>query len=216
MGKHSYVYFILAPVANMVKIGVAINLKDRFTNLSNMSPIPIKMLCAMPGSYALENKLHHKFKHLRDHGEWFRYEGELLYYCENLIKSNEINIPHRERTITVKDVMFVMAPIAEQLISKHGGTENKGFKIEFKHKTGIGWRNARLYINDYFTNPDRVVRANSTIKRLILNHIPEHIDIPIIEISENSRLRLKNGRPPSRETLHKPPKSRLKANQAPQ
>ena len=44
-----------------------------------MCPIPLRVIAKMVGHYrATERCLHIRFDHLREHGEWFRPEPDLL------------------------------------------------------------------------------------------------------------------------------------------
>lgn len=73
------VYFI--GMGDLIKIGTTTNLQRRVMGLSlTMGHV----LATEPGGYALEEKLHEKFTALREHGEWFRAEPELLAYVEEV------------------------------------------------------------------------------------------------------------------------------------
>jgi hypothetical protein len=76
--KVGHIYFILAPLAGLIKIGFAgKDPKIRLTNLSNMSPIPLILVGSIKGSFVTERDLHLRFEGLRSHGEWFRLSPEL-------------------------------------------------------------------------------------------------------------------------------------------
>lgn len=75
----SVVYFIR--MGDLIKIGTTISIRKRVSQLSlTMSHV----LATEPGSEVLESRLHEKFAHLREHGEWFRPEPDLLEYVEEV------------------------------------------------------------------------------------------------------------------------------------
>jgi len=76
------VYFIEG--AGKIKIGVAQFPESRLETLQANSPVTLRMLATYKGGYELENKLHRRFAHLRQHGEWFNAGQELLDYMEEL------------------------------------------------------------------------------------------------------------------------------------
>lgn len=67
----SCVYY--ARLGNRVKIGYTLNLRQRMSQV-----MPEELLATEPGGPAKETERHGQFAHLRTHGEWFRYEGELV------------------------------------------------------------------------------------------------------------------------------------------
>jgi hypothetical protein len=81
VGK-SRIYFV--ECGGFIKIGLTSNPKQRLANLANTSGPALKPLLVIPGTRATELKLHKKFRHLHDHGEWFRAAPELLRYIEGL------------------------------------------------------------------------------------------------------------------------------------
>ena len=83
------VYFILDEKSNAVKIGqtaraVAIRLED----IQRCNPNKLKVIGVIPRwsgrCHETEEKLHHRFRKLLIHGEWFKYEGRLKSYIEKL------------------------------------------------------------------------------------------------------------------------------------
>jgi len=94
LGRH-YLYFILDETCNAVKIGVSINVNQRFKNLQGDNPHSLKILkiiefkgydwkTAACKSRRLESKTHEKFKDYQIRREWFRYEGKLRNFIEQL------------------------------------------------------------------------------------------------------------------------------------
>ena len=74
------VYFVQAAKEGLIKIGVANDARRRLSSIRTDSPVPLDplgiMVCNERG--ALENRLHRQFAHLRQRGEWYRAEPELL------------------------------------------------------------------------------------------------------------------------------------------
>lgn len=69
------VYFIKAPVVDLVKIGYARDVAERFARLRTLSPVPLELVHVVEGAgRGGEVQLHEMFADLRDHGEWFRFE----------------------------------------------------------------------------------------------------------------------------------------------
>lgn len=75
-GKH--VYFIQAGDDGPVKIGCTQNLKERYAELANGSPLPLTVIGVIPGYRPTEQHLHKLFAADRLHGEWFRPTAALL------------------------------------------------------------------------------------------------------------------------------------------
>jgi len=69
-------YFMRAE-NGLIKIGKSIDVKTRLSQLQTLSPIGIRLIDT-PLCTATEAELHHRFAHLRDHGEWFKPDKELL------------------------------------------------------------------------------------------------------------------------------------------
>jgi hypothetical protein len=74
------VYFIRGEQTGLIKIGVANNPSQRLANLQTGSPDRLELLGCTPGSSWGELRLHTRFAHLRQHGEWFTPGEDLLAY----------------------------------------------------------------------------------------------------------------------------------------
>lgn len=68
-GMTKVVYFVGTTCT--VKIGYATDLCNRFSKLQTTSPIPLRLLGAMPGTMEDERALHERFVEQRTRGEWF-------------------------------------------------------------------------------------------------------------------------------------------------
>jgi len=69
---NNYVYFIRGE-DGLIKIGQSQSPTGRAKELDGY------ILATIPASL-LERKLHHRFRHLREHGEWFRADPELMAF----------------------------------------------------------------------------------------------------------------------------------------
>lgn len=85
----SVVYFISS--GSLIKIGVTVELRKRFTSLQCGSPMPLTLLASIPGDRSMEQKLHKQFSHLRTHGEWFKNDPSLMAYIESLQSQGKDN-----------------------------------------------------------------------------------------------------------------------------
>lgn len=74
------VYFLAAESANLIKIGCSHEPARRTRDLQVTSPVGLKVLAVIPGGRKRELELHHRFGHLRAHGEWFKAAPELLAF----------------------------------------------------------------------------------------------------------------------------------------
>lgn len=80
-----YVYFVLSPGEEAIKIGVAVNPFDRIDKLQQGNPCELELfgcVCGHPRPRVLEADLHARFAHLRIRGEWFESAGDLLDYID--------------------------------------------------------------------------------------------------------------------------------------
>lgn len=73
------VYFIR--ISDMIKIGYSGNLRER---VAGLGVTMAQVIGVEPGDPDREAELHRQFAHLREFGEWFRAEPELLTYVATL------------------------------------------------------------------------------------------------------------------------------------
>ena len=78
------VYYIHAPEVGLVKIGFAADVAKRLRTLRSVSPARVVLIAVEDGDMALELQRHKQFNHLRERGEWFRVEPELIDHIESL------------------------------------------------------------------------------------------------------------------------------------
>lgn len=81
-GEH--VYFVRRESDGLIKIGFSNSVVDRVRHLSGELRTRIDILATISGGAALEASLHERFAHLRVRGEWFRPEGALAEYMNEL------------------------------------------------------------------------------------------------------------------------------------
>ena len=85
-----WVYFIAASDLNLVKIGTCRDAPGkRLAALQTGSPALLDLISAIPGDRALEQRLHRAFADLREHGEWFRFEGALARLALDMIEPGD-------------------------------------------------------------------------------------------------------------------------------
>jgi hypothetical protein len=80
------IYFVQSK-QGFIKIGTAIDVDSRLSNLQTASPTTLKIKAVLEGSYQTEKGLHELFEHIRYKGEWFKYNDELKYFIR-AIRSN--------------------------------------------------------------------------------------------------------------------------------
>lgn len=79
-----YVYYALRD--NLVKIGYSSDPHRR------VKAFQAKLIAYEVGGSALEKARHRRFAHLREHGEWFRYEGELKNWVEDMVAQTRADL----------------------------------------------------------------------------------------------------------------------------
>lgn len=72
------VYFIGIEPDGPIKIGTAINVKERLCTLQTAVPMPLSILATCEGGRAKEREYHSRFAHARMRGEWFERVPDLL------------------------------------------------------------------------------------------------------------------------------------------
>jgi hypothetical protein len=84
IGTHS-VYFAQDPASTEIKIGFSRSVRSRLAGLGR----PVRLLATREGNREVESAIHHRFRHARVRGEWFRPTPELLAYIEEISSSKE-------------------------------------------------------------------------------------------------------------------------------
>jgi hypothetical protein len=75
-----YVYFVRA--GDRIKIGRATDPCQRFRGLQTAHPEALSLVLSIPAHAALEGAIHDRFAHLKERGEWFRVEPDLVAFIE--------------------------------------------------------------------------------------------------------------------------------------
>ena len=76
------VYFILDEKNNAVKIGASWFTEKRLPAIQAHNPNKLKIIAEI--FRGDEKRLHRRFENLHIHGEWFKYEGELKSFIQEL------------------------------------------------------------------------------------------------------------------------------------
>lgn len=149
MGKRQqFVYFVLAPSAKAVKIGITTDIPARINAIRAVSPVEIELLREIPANVETERQLHKKFSHLRMHGEWFRYEAEL----QAAIASGEIEAiqVQRRKHIVVKEREIPLWLFFHELMRQ----PEVRSRANLARRMGVGtsivsrWRSTRGWMSD--------------------------------------------------------------------
>jgi len=74
------VYFLAC--GDFVKIGYSTDIAGRTEALQPGAPQKLELIGRMPGSIQTERALHKKFKHLREHGEWFSLTDDIWKFLK--------------------------------------------------------------------------------------------------------------------------------------
>lgn len=76
------VYF--ARAGNHVKIGKANSIRKRLGEIHTYTPSGLELLATAPGGLREEGNFHRQWSKLREHGEWFRLDPELMAFIVSL------------------------------------------------------------------------------------------------------------------------------------
>jgi hypothetical protein len=78
----TWLYVVQAGAAGPVKIGTTTNLPRRVAELQVGNAAALTVLLKIPGDGGDEVRLHRRFARLRERGEWFRPDPEILAWIE--------------------------------------------------------------------------------------------------------------------------------------
>lgn len=78
------IYFVQPQGGGLIKIGCAKDPEARLRNLQTASPVRLVILATMDGDILDEQRLHRRFRQLRQHGEWFAPAIELRSFISRL------------------------------------------------------------------------------------------------------------------------------------
>ena len=85
-----FVYFILNLTTQELKIGQSKYPYARLKQLEQEEKAPLVLLGMKEDVIPLEKKLHSKFSHLHSRGEWFKLEGDLVDYVQQIHKASTL------------------------------------------------------------------------------------------------------------------------------
>jgi hypothetical protein len=77
--RQTFVYVVEAQ-NGVIKIGVSCSPKSRALAIHQHSPVPCRLIAALPGETKDERRLHRRFAEQRSHCEWFRIEGPVAEF----------------------------------------------------------------------------------------------------------------------------------------
>jgi hypothetical protein len=89
----SVVYFVAAPEAEAIKVGITKQIDRRFSTLQMASPFALTLLGVVPGGIEHEQRIQLLFRREHMRGEWFRDHGNLRSFIDAVLK-----LPEAERT----------------------------------------------------------------------------------------------------------------------
>lgn len=88
-----WVYFVQAGSDGPIKIGVALDVEKRRTQLQEASWEKLTILARVPGDQGTERMLHEEFRDFRIRGEWFRPDPVLLTFIDSLREELRKKVP---------------------------------------------------------------------------------------------------------------------------
>ena len=86
------VYFISGADRSTVKIGKSKNIAQRFGDLARMNAGQLTLLAAVRGYTNTESHFHRLWKHLRLHGEWFRFDEPIASFVSQAANNPDITL----------------------------------------------------------------------------------------------------------------------------
>lgn len=108
--RRTFVYFVATEDKAMVKIGCSQVPEHRLSCLAAWSPQPLKVLVAVPGTYADEAALHGRYIALHSHREWFRSSPEMLKDIAKIARLKELPEAFRG-TAGMKNPIWGKSPV---------------------------------------------------------------------------------------------------------
>ena len=78
--SQSYVYFL--QTGCYIKIGVAVDIRRRHSDIQGNNPLPVRLVHYVPGNASDERAMHRRFDRLRHDREWFLLASELVEFLD--------------------------------------------------------------------------------------------------------------------------------------
>lgn len=112
----SFVYFLECKQSKLVKIGSSVAPITRLETYQAWSPVPLTLICTIPGDAKLERNIHNCFADCHSHGEWFFREDRL----DKAIKALIAGVPVHE-AIDLSDIRGnVLGKITRATMARNG------------------------------------------------------------------------------------------------
>jgi hypothetical protein len=110
--KRDWTLYFIRPAGaeGPVKIGIALDVEQRFAQLNRISPYPLETAVAIPGSHSLEQNVHDCFADSHSHHEWFNASERL----SALIADLRAGVPIHEAVDLTVRTGLVRAPSREK------------------------------------------------------------------------------------------------------
>jgi hypothetical protein len=84
-----HLYFVEAPLVDLIKIGITAKVSERMYSLQQGSPIDLRLLLSVRGTRMQEHALHVAFADERRRGEWFVASDRLRSFVRDLKAKNK-------------------------------------------------------------------------------------------------------------------------------
>lgn len=135
----SLVYFIAAPEAEAIKVGVTKQIDRRFSTLQMACPFDLVLLGVASGGHQHEARIHMLFRKERLRGEWFRDGGFLRTFIDAVLR-----LPESERTEYIEREPSV----PENICRNEADIEARRYVrrlVEVVAERSGPWKAARIY-----------------------------------------------------------------------
>lgn len=109
----SWLYFAQADgLFGPIKIGTARDIENRLRGIHTgiHIPVEVRLLVSVRGGRSEEDWLHEHFAVLRTHGEWFRYDAEIVMTANALLASDPLAMKHPRPTKPYKPRVRKIVP----------------------------------------------------------------------------------------------------------
>lgn len=102
--RSELVYFVQAQTMQLVKVGVASDVRNRLSALRTGSPDQLALLGVIRDDDAcgLERMIHDEYRNFRSHGEWYQPADSLMAFIAEHAVSLEADDRHRAAAIVAK------------------------------------------------------------------------------------------------------------------
>lgn len=84
--------YVIEAISGVCKIGCSYNPVSRAKMVHMHSPVATRLIAKWPGIQHDEVELHQRFSLFREHSEWFRIEGDLAAFIED-VRGRNVEVP---------------------------------------------------------------------------------------------------------------------------